>query len=179
MINSVQAPLELKSGRKKFLRIILWFCVIITGIGLGAKLFDLIVLAGDWGASPPESLSLLPYGERFPINPGHFFIPVTVLMIIGYITALAAGWKTPFNYRIWLLLPLIALVIVSISTPLLFWPMINDLFGIANGNLIRSDEEVINLVNRWITFDWMRVLLAFVSFVSYIRAISVPIPEKV
>jgi len=33
------------------------------GILLGSKLFDLRVLAGAWSASPPESLSLMPYGS--------------------------------------------------------------------------------------------------------------------
>ena len=53
----------------------LWFSVLCWGIGLGAKLFDLIVVAAAWGAAPPASLALMPYGPRYPINPGDFFQP--------------------------------------------------------------------------------------------------------
>ena len=47
------------------LRFFLWVSVIAWGVVLGAKLFDLLVLAGAWSAAPPESLSLLPYVPVF------------------------------------------------------------------------------------------------------------------
>ena len=55
------------------MRTFLWISVLTLGIGLGARLFNLIVLAGAWSASPPGSLALLPYSSRFPVNPGGFF----------------------------------------------------------------------------------------------------------
>ena len=36
-------------------------------------MFDHVVLVGAWSASPPESLSLLPYGPRFPVDTGDYF----------------------------------------------------------------------------------------------------------
>jgi hypothetical protein len=53
------------------LRAFLWLSVLAWGIGVGAKLYDLIVVAGAWSASPPESLSLMPYGAHYPVMPGH------------------------------------------------------------------------------------------------------------
>src|SRR4029453_18007654 len=58
------------SVRMRVMRFFLWASVLGWGIGLGAKLFDLIVVAGAWSASLPASFALLPYGPRFPINPG-------------------------------------------------------------------------------------------------------------
>ncbi len=54
----------------KLTRAFLWISVISWGIGLGAKLFDLIVLARAWGLEPPASFTFLPYGRHFPVNPG-------------------------------------------------------------------------------------------------------------
>ena len=52
------------SLQARLTRIFLWISVIAWGVLLGAKLFDLRVLVGAWSASPPESLSLLPYGPH-------------------------------------------------------------------------------------------------------------------
>ena len=65
------------SWRWRLLQVFLWMSVLGWGIGLGAKLFDLVVLASAWGAAPPTSLSLMPYGPNFPTDPGEFFQPLT------------------------------------------------------------------------------------------------------
>ena len=63
--------------RFRLMRAFLWIAVLAWGIGAGAKLYDLIVVAGAWSAAPPESLSLMPYGARFPVGPGQFFAPTS------------------------------------------------------------------------------------------------------
>jgi hypothetical protein len=166
------------SGRLRLMRAFLWLSVVGWGIGLGAKIFDLMVLAGAWGAAPPASLALLPYGSRFPMNPGDFFQPLSLLMVGGMLGALICGWKTPFNHRVWLWLPLMAFVVIWIATPTVFWPMIRELYGVAHGSIARSDAEVIRLVRRWIVCDWLRVVMIAVGFISSVRAISLPIVPK-
>jgi len=54
--------------RERLTRTCLWISVLAWGILLGGRLFDLRVLVGAWSANPPESLSLLPYGPRFPVD---------------------------------------------------------------------------------------------------------------
>jgi hypothetical protein len=159
-------------------RAFLWLSVLGWGIGLGAKLFDLIVLAGAWSAAPPASLALLPYGSRYPLNPGDFFQPLSALMVVGILGALVSGWKTPAEYRVWLWLPVIAFAIIWIFTPTVFWPMIDELYGAASGKIVRSDADLVHLVQRWIIWDWLRVAVIAVGFVSVIRAISIPFPSQ-
>ena len=158
-------------------RAFLWFSLLVWGIGLGAKLFDLIVIAGAWGAAPPASLSLMPYGARYPWNPGSFFQPLSAVMVLGILGALIGGWKTPFEYRVWLWLPAIAFLVIWILTPTVFWPMIRDLYGAASGRIVKSDADLVLLVRRWVIWDWLRVALIATGFLSYIRAISVPYPS--
>jgi hypothetical protein len=50
----------------KVLRVFLWFAAIGWAAGLGAKLFDSIVVAGTWSASLPATFALLPYRKRYP-----------------------------------------------------------------------------------------------------------------
>jgi hypothetical protein len=172
MATDSQHPALKVSCRFRLMGIFLWIAVLGWGIGLGAKLFDLLVVAGAWSAAPPASLALLPYGPRFPMNPGDFFQPLSVAMVVGILGALISGWKTPFEYRVWLWLPVIMFLIVWILTPTVFWPMIHELYGAASGKIVRSDAELIHLARRWIIWDWLRVALIAVGFVSSVRAIS-------
>ncbi len=165
-------------SRERLTRAFLWLSVIGWGIGLGAKLFDLLVLAGAWSAAPPASFALLPYGPRWPMDPGDFFQPLSALMAVGMLGALISGWKTRFEYRVWLWLPVIIFLVLWIFTPTVFWPMIRELYGVASGKLIRSDAELIHLVRRWIIGDWIRVAGIAVGFVSSIQAISMPYPRE-
>jgi hypothetical protein len=160
--------------RAQLTRGFLWFSVLGWGIGLGAKLFDLVVVARAWGAAPPASLALMPYGPRYPMNPGDFFQPLSALMVVGILGALIGGWKTRLGYRIWLWLPVITFLTIWILTPTVFWPMIHELYGAGSGKIARNDAELILLVRRWMIWDWLRVALIATGFVSSVRAISVP-----
>src|SRR5258708_37443149 len=91
------------SWRVKWIRAFLWVSVLAWGIGVGAKLYDLRVLAAAWSAAPPESLTLLPYGARFPVDPGDFFLPTSVLTLVAALRALVSGWKTPLWLRVCLM----------------------------------------------------------------------------
>jgi hypothetical protein len=83
------------SWRARLTRMFLWISVLAWGFLTGAKLFDLRVLVGAWSASPPQSLSLLPYGSRYPVDTGQFFIPISVAVLLASFGALISGWKTP------------------------------------------------------------------------------------
>jgi hypothetical protein len=163
-------------SRAQLTRGFLWFSILGSGIGLGAKIFDLVVVAGAWGAAPPASLALMPYGPHYPVDPGNFFQPLSALMLVGILGALISGWKTPFEYRVWLIIPVITFVIIWIFTPTVFWPMIRELYHA--GKIGRSDPDLILLVRRWMIWDWMRVALIAIGFISSVRAISIPFPRS-
>ena len=165
-------------SRAQWTRAFLWFSVLGWGIGLGAKLFDLIVLASAWGAAPPTSLALMPYGPRYPINPGDFFQPLSALMVVAIVGALISGWKTPLEYRVWLWVPVLAFLVIWIFTPTVFWPMIRELYGAGAGRFVRSEAELVSLVRRWMIWDWSRAVLIATGFVALVRAISLPFPQS-
>lgn len=166
------------SWRVRMTRMLLWISVLAWGILLGGKLFDLRVLAGAWSASPPGSLSLLPYGPNYPVDTGQYFFPSSVALLVCSFGALITGWKTPPSYRVWLVLPAVMMLVTLIFTVLWFWPRNAALWAIAKGSptAIRDPAEVVRLARQWVTYDWLRVAMGAVGFVSAIRAISVPFP---
>ncbi len=160
----------------KVLRIFLWIAVFGWGIGLGAKLFDLVVVAGAWSASPPASFALLPYGKRYPVDPGDFFIPLSGMIAVGSIGALIAGWKS--RARSSLIIAVVAFLIIWAITPTVFWPMIHQLYGTAIGRVTATDAESVALAHRWLLWDSFRVLLITIGFVVSVRAMSLPAATK-
>src|SRR6266567_3784963 len=100
------------SNRHRWLLFFLWLAVSAWGIGLGAKLFELTVLIPAWAANPPQSLNLLPYGPRWPNNPGDFFQPLSAALLLATVGTLVAGWKTRSRYKTLLWLSLGALILV-------------------------------------------------------------------
>ena len=96
------------------MRFFLWIAILGWAVGFAAKLFDLVV-AGAWTASPPASFTLLPYGSRYPVNPGDFFIPLSALIALGSLGALVSGWKSPA--RPWLWLGVTVFLLIWVLTP--------------------------------------------------------------
>lgn len=150
----------------------LWIAVTAWGIGLGAKLFDLLVVAGSWGASPPESFARLPYGAHYPITPGGFFQPLSIVMAVSIFGALVAGWSQPRRVKTWLCVGSLAFVVIWAITPTVFWPMINQQYDIATGKIIASSAEAIALTARWVRWDSGRIVLIAVGFLASVRALN-------
>jgi hypothetical protein len=161
-------------------RFLLWIMVLAGGILLGGKLFDNRVLVGAWSQSPPESLDLLPYGPRWPVDTGEYFFPSSVVWLVCCLAAIVVGWKTPWSYRIWLVIPGITLLGVLIFTVTWFWPRNAELWAIATGaaNAVRDKETIVRMVREWVHYDWIRIAFATLGVSASIRAISVPFPSK-
>ena len=164
--------------RVRVARMFLWVSVVAWGLLVGGKLFDLRVLVGAWSASPPESLNLLPYGPRFPVDTGEYFFPSSVALLVCSFGGLIAGWNTPPRFRALVAVPPVMLLVTLVFTVLWFWPANAALWAVARGapNAIGDPAEIAELVRRWVTYDWLRVAVGLVGFVCSIRAISVPFP---
>jgi len=155
-----------------WLGVFLWVCVMAWGVGLGAKLFEFTVVISAWAADPPASLALMPYGPNHPYDPGDFFLPLSIVLLIGTVGALVFGRKALRSYKMWLWLALAALLVIWLATPTLFWPMIGDLYFAGTGSRPLEASAAQSLVNRWLVLDWLRTALIAVGFVSAVHAAS-------
>ncbi len=169
--------------RARVTRVFLWVSVVAWGVLVGAKLFDLRVLVGAWSASPPESLDLLPYGPRYPVDTGDFFIPSSAALLLATLGATIAGWRTASWYRNLLVLSTASIFGTLVLTVLVFWPRNAALWAYASGapNAVEDPQVIVALVRQWVAFDWARVAVGSVGYVASIFALSVPFPaaEKV
>lgn len=168
-------------NRERITRSFLWLAALVGGPLVGAKLFDLLVLAGAWSANPPASLAMMPYGKAWPVDTGVFFIPFSAAMSIAGFGALAAGWKTPWRYRWLLCLPSIGILMLLVLTVVAFWPMNAALYyhGIGSPKDTITHAQSIAMTRRWVQLDWVRVAGATAAFVSALRALTLPWPAEV
>ena len=159
-------------------RSFLWISVISWGVLLGAKIFDLVVLAGAWSATPPASLQLLPYGPHYPVDTGDFFIPSSAALLISCSGALFCTWSRPASFRVWPAISAAMILGVLAFTVMWFWPANRALWHIAIGapDALRDRPSIVALVQRWITYDRMRVAMGTVGFLSAIKGLSEPLP---
>ncbi len=167
--------------RETITKAFLTLAVLVGGPLVGAKLFDLLVLAGAWSADPPQSLAMMPYGKHWPVDTGVFFIPFSALMLIASFGALIAGWKTPWRYRWLLCIPSIGILALLILTVTAFWPMNAALWyhGVGSPRDTITDAESIAMAQRWVRLDWLRVTGATAAFASALRALTLPWPSQV
>ena len=158
----------------------LWLAALVGGPLVGAKLFDLVVLAGAWSADPPHSLKMMPYGKAWPVDTGLFFIPFSAAMLIAGFGALAAGWTTPWRYRWLLCVPSVGILVLLVLTVLALWPMNAALWyhGIASPKDRISDAQSIAMAARWVQLDWVRIAGATAAFVAALRALTLPWPAE-
>ncbi|PWJ53959.1 protein of unknown function [Quadrisphaera granulorum] len=167
-------------SRQKVTRAFLWLAVLAGGPLLGAKLFDLVVLASAWSADPPASLAMMPYGEDWLVDTGVFFIPLSAAMLVAGFGALVSGWRTPWRYRWLLCLPSIGILLLLVLTVVAFWPMNAALYyhGVHSPKDSISDAESIAMAHRWVLLDWVRVAGATAAFVAPLRALTLPWPAQ-
>lgn len=165
--------------RKRLTRAFLWVSVLAWGPLLGAKIFDLVVLAGAWSGSPPESLRLLPYSSDYPVDTGEFFIPSSAALLFATFGALVSGWRTPLRFRALLAISAVAIFATLVLTVVVFWPLNSELWAFASGSpkAIQSVPAIIDKTHLWVTMDWVRVAIASVGFLSATRAISMVYPD--
>ena len=169
------------ANREGVTKAFLWLAVLVGGPLVGAKLFDLIVLAGAWSAHPPQSLAMMPYGEAWPVDTGIFFIPFSAAMLIAGFGALTAGWTTPWRYRWLLCIPSVGILVLLVLTVVAFWPMNAALYyhGVGSTKNEITDLQSVAMARRWVQLDWVRVAGATAAFVTALRALTLPWPSEV
>jgi len=167
--------------RERVTRVFLWIAVLVGGPLAGAKLFDLLVLAGAWSAHAPQSLTMMPYGKAWPVDTGVFFIPFSAAMLISGFGALIAGWNTPWRYRWLLCVPSVGILVLLVLTVVEFWPMNAALYyhGVHSARDTITDAQSVAMARRWVQLDWVRVAGAAAAFVAALRALTGPWPTVV
>lgn len=149
-------------------RTFLWLNTIISTVYLTGHLFDFFVVMSNWRTGNVE---LLTNFRAFFINadPGHFFrivVPVSVLLsIISFFAYL----KSNKQIKILLSVHLVVTLGAFLFTMFYFLPINNYLFW--NQGISLEPDLTMELVNKWVFGEHLRVLFGFVALIVSARAL--------
>ena len=162
--------------RIKIEQILLWVFIILSGIVIGAGLYEMRVTVPLWANSPPESAwyweaQRIANPQYAPNSGLRFWIFVTPTHLLLSVATLIAGWKTHGDHRKWLFASTIAFIILHTSALLWFVPAIGEILN--SRSLGISPEQVITKTHMWVTLSWVRAVFGLAAFVAGLRALAI------
>jgi len=121
-------------------------------VGLGAEVFDLVVIAPLWTAAPPLSvktwaeLALRPQPERF-------FVPFAAVLMLATLLAWLSGLGVRGSRRWWLTLAMLASLVVVWASAIELGPNERALASAA----VRDELSLIALAETWLRWSLLRL----------------------
>ena len=135
-------------------------------VALGGGLFESIVLAPLWSASPPASFSIIQPGTGVPLQ--RFWIPVHTAITVFMLAALALTWRDATVRRL-LLISLASYIVMRTWSGLFFIP---EMLAFQQAPLDSSPSaELSARVDAWTFWTWFREPLDVVSLLASLWAL--------
>ena len=163
--------------RLRLAQITLWCFVIFLSIDVGARLYETRVIVPRWSASPPESVwewaDLRATNAQVAIDPGsRFWTYVTPATGLFALLAFAFSLATEGPRRKWCLIGTILTLVIVAATRIYFVPNIILLIGPNSHNI--DGVKVKALANQWVMWNYVRIGVGIVGWLSVLRAFSLP-----
>lgn len=162
-----------------FDRLLLWVFVIVMGIGVGAGLYEAVVITPLWAGSPPESF----WGWRdiFAANPRYaphggdrFWIFVTPARGLLGLVLLITAIRLRGQERMWRLIAgTLTLGLFAIAALWLI-PMSMELFG----RTAPGADEVVSITNEYVILNYVFQALGFAAFLAGLRALVLDVTTR-
>jgi hypothetical protein len=168
------------SARTRTEQILLWLFVILSGVVVGAGLYEMRVTVPLWANSPPESAwyweAVRNANPQYVPNSGaRFWIFVTPTHLLLSVATLIAGLTTRREHRRWLFASTAIFIILHISALVWFVPTIDAIR--ASQSLGLSRGWVITRTHLWVSLSWVRASIVIAGFVAGLRALTIPVLE--
>jgi len=158
--------------RLSVIRAILWLFVLSLTILTGGGIFEHVVFTPLWAGSPPESVTRWPYGAA----QAKFFGIASPLYYLFSLALIIASWWMPRRHRVWALVAGLSAILVMLATVFFFIPILHKTQATRGAGL--SGEEITNLVNQFVTWNYGRYVLMIVGWVAALRALSLSLAES-
>jgi hypothetical protein len=93
----------------------------------GAGLMDVLIFFPNWFHNMPDSLAAAKQFSSYR-NPGMFFIPMTLLVILSGAAFAAAAWRSG-SARVWVLIDIVLFAAIGVLTGAFIYPRIYAVMG--------------------------------------------------
>ncbi len=159
--------------RKKLFSFSLWWSVIGVSIWVGGTVYMMSVVDPQWSQNPPESVRFFLGQTDFPKYIWNFFGPPFMVLrsLLPVVLALIFGWNSRLHRR-YLSITLSITVILIIFTLVYVYPINNELFLKAGGDL--SPHAIQTLVKHWLIADRLRFVVYLIGYFFLLKAFRLP-----
>ncbi|MEO6392726.1 MAG: anthrone oxygenase family protein [Pyrinomonadaceae bacterium] len=152
--------------------IMLHVFVVISGFQVGAGAYEIFVTTPVWSGALPDSVRRWNSVADMAINPGLYWGKATPFYGLCCLALLAAAWTLPKVKRNMALFAagvglLIVIITINFFVPILMKTIVTHGAGL-------SGEEITQLADRWVFWNWFRFAAAGTSWLVAIRALSRP-----
>jgi hypothetical protein len=150
-------------------RVAQWMLILLCiclATALGGGLFESVVLAPLWSASPPRSFWIIQPGTGIPLQ--RFWIPVHAAITLFVILSLVMTWRHPTVSRL-LLLTLGSYMLMRAWSGFYFIPEMLSFQKIPLDSAPSADLST--RVSRWTFWSWFREPLDIASLLCSLLAL--------
>jgi len=157
-------------------RAALWAYTLISGIVLGASIYEYLVITPLWLRSLPESVINWNLATRYPIVPGKFWEPIEPFFLVVSLICLALAWFGPRGQRRWLGIAGGCAVAGLLTIALFFVPILQKTV-LTNGNGL-PEAEITRLSLIWAHWQWLCLVMIFAGWIAAVRGLTVSNPQS-
>lgn len=151
---------------KQFSKIVLWVWVIVAGVLIGGSIYEGVVLLPLWAGSPPESVAAWNYG----VPQVRFFAVMTPFYgVLSLALLIAAFWMPGHISKSAMIAGALGLIVV-VWTFFFFVPILQQTQATGGAGLSRDD--VIQLTNSFVTWNYLRYILLLTGWFVGLRAFN-------
>jgi hypothetical protein len=137
---------------------------LVLGLLAGGMLVIGVSLVGFWKSLAPRDFQVWFASHSHLI--GRLMIPLGAGAVAVTVTTVISCWRGPATCRRWLVIAAFSVVGVMVTYPL-FFAATNQ--ALERGGL--SDAAVGTLLDRWVTWHWLRTALGTFAFFAALRAL--------
>jgi glucan phosphoethanolaminetransferase (alkaline phosphatase superfamily) len=148
-------------------RVLIWTVVILFCFFFAGHLFDLIVNVPNWQSGEIETISN--YRDFYwKTTPKAYFLPLMIgTFLVSLIAYLSVRGENK-TIKVYILTCILISLIVFLFTIILFVPINEYIFSTSD----YEPDKLEGLVNKWVKFDYLRLLLVGVGLASSILGLN-------
>ena len=146
---------------------LIWTVVILFSFFFAGHLFDLIVNVPNWKSGEIGSISS--YRDFYwETTPKAYFLPLMIGIFLVSLLALISVRGESKTIKLLILTSFLTSIIVFIFTIMFFVPINEYIFS----NTEYEPNKLEELVNKWVKFDYLRLLLVGVGLTASILGLN-------
>jgi|ERR1051326_2136476 peptidoglycan/LPS O-acetylase OafA/YrhL len=150
--------------------VLIVFVLFVLAIHIGAGVYQAYATIGVAAGHLPQSAQTVP-DEVWRGVVEFWSSGIHPACMLAMIAIGALSWRSPRRW--WAVAGLLFFVVALVATALYFAPQANALFVHRGAGL--SSEQFIFQVRRWITLDRVRFLAGALSFLCFLKTLTMPV----